>query len=132
VRADDLRCRAIDEIPVVDATGVFHVRAEDRLALIGRPAFVRVDEHDQREQSGFVPRIVQQCDRVVERQAAELACNLTRDGNTNAEKLVAGSILTRRRAEESLEELGVVTIAEFPQSSSNSRECGPSRRHSTS
>src|SRR5262245_30834703 len=120
----DLWSRAVDEVPVVDVRRVLHVQPEDYIALVGPPAFVRVDEHDQREQSRLVIRIVQQRNDVVELQRAKLARDLPCDRNANAEKLVAGAIIARRRAKESLEELGVTRIAELPQSSSNGGERG--------
>src|SRR5688572_18178839 len=115
VRADDLRGRTVDKVPVVDRAGVSEIELMDRLARGRIGTVVLPDQDEQRQQPLFVPGRLQQRDDILQWHVAVFPCDRAQLRNRDAEETIARAILAGSGFEKPLVALSPLTACNLPE-----------------
>jgi hypothetical protein len=107
VGADDVRCRTVDQIPIVNPKRTTHVETIDRITAPGVSASVLLNQNEQGEKSLFVPRRFKQRGDVAERECLILASELAKHRHTDSEESITSPVLTSPRLEEAPKHRGM-------------------------
>ena len=123
VRADDVLCRAVDQIPIVDPKRTTHVETINRVTTRGVSASVLPNQNEQREKSLLVPARFQQRGDVAQRNRLVLASELAKDRDADAEESITSSVLTGPRLEKALKHSCVRQATKGLHAAMNGRRC---------
>ena len=127
VRADDLRRRTIDQVPVVDRLRVAEIQLMDRLTR-GRVGTRVLPDHDEkRQQPFFVPWRLQQLDDILQRHVAVFARDRAKLRNGGAEKAIARAIFAGTGLEKRCVARSPIGARDLPEIAPHRRQ----RRHLT-